>query len=192
MIGMYFDLLKARVRAMHTLYARAVADMTLAQVNHAERGGVLPIAFSLLHVVRIEDRTVCASFLPDHPADLWKRGGWAEKVGTSGTAYGRGTPMAAAEATRFTDWEAWKAYQAAVFAQTDTALAALPEASLTDVVVPSLPPDADKGFPALIVGARGTLRKVEIIEFYLYQNGIRHIGEIEHARALVGLGGVTG
>ena len=40
----------------------AVADLTLEQVNHAERKGVLPLAFSLSHVVGGQDRTVTQYF----------------------------------------------------------------------------------------------------------------------------------
>jgi hypothetical protein len=29
------------------------------------------------------------------------------------------------------------------------------------------------------------------MDAYLYQHGIRHLGELEHARSLVGLGGVS-
>jgi hypothetical protein len=53
------DSLRRRMRAMHSLYEDAVATMDLDQVNHFEREGVLPIAFSLFHVVNMFD----ASFL---------------------------------------------------------------------------------------------------------------------------------
>ena len=53
------DSLQRRMRALHSLYVDAVATMDLDQVNHFEREGVLPIAFSLFHIVNMMD----ASFL---------------------------------------------------------------------------------------------------------------------------------
>ena len=35
------------------------------------------------------------------------------------------------------------------------------------------------------------IRLVDAIECWVFQHGIRHMGELEHARALVGLGGMT-
>jgi hypothetical protein len=32
---------------------------------------------------------------------------------------------------------------------------------------------------------------IDVVEAWIYQHGIRHAGELEHARALVGLGGVA-
>ena len=53
------DSLQRRMRAMHSLYDDAVATMDIDQVNHFEREGVLPIAFSLFHIVNMMD----ASFM---------------------------------------------------------------------------------------------------------------------------------
>jgi hypothetical protein len=46
---MWMESLRNRIRAMNSLWDRLVSDMTLEQVNHHERQGVLPIAFSLNH-----------------------------------------------------------------------------------------------------------------------------------------------
>lgn len=46
------------MRAMHSLYEDACSTMTLEHVNHVERDGVLPIAFSLVHQLLIEDSVV--------------------------------------------------------------------------------------------------------------------------------------
>jgi hypothetical protein len=35
------------------------------------------------------------------------------------------------------------------------------------------------------------VRKLEVLECFVYQHGLRHMGEVEHGRALVGLGGMT-
>ena len=62
------DSLQRRMHALFSLYYDAVATMDLDQVNHVEREGVLPIAFSLFHIVNMID----ASFLlmTGHRADL--------------------------------------------------------------------------------------------------------------------------
>ena len=38
----FVDSLRNRIRALNTLWERCVQDMTLEQVNHHERAGVLP------------------------------------------------------------------------------------------------------------------------------------------------------
>ena len=35
------------------------------------------------------------------------------------------------------------------------------------------------------------VRNLEVLECFVFQHGIRHLGEIEYARALVGLTGVS-
>ena len=49
------DSLQRRMATMHSLYYQAVASMELEHVNHFEREGVLPIAFSLFHYTNMED-----------------------------------------------------------------------------------------------------------------------------------------
>ncbi|HYR94515.1 MAG TPA: DinB family protein, partial [Methylomirabilota bacterium] len=114
----------ARVAAMNGMLDDAVADLTLAQVNHRERSGVLSIAFSLAHVVAGQDRNV-AKLLDNGPM-LWESGGWARKVGFVGELPQRGTPMAEAEKIQFGDLAAWREYQSAVFARTGSSLANAP------------------------------------------------------------------
>jgi len=87
MSQIYVTSLKNRVRAMNTLWERAVSDMTLEHVNHHERAGVLPIAFSLSHFMRAQDQSISGPFLREQP--LWDAGGWAEKVGVSVDRLGR-------------------------------------------------------------------------------------------------------
>ncbi|MCH8994289.1 MAG: hypothetical protein IH959_04895 [Chloroflexi bacterium] len=48
--------LRNRIRALNTIWERAVSDMTLEQVNHHERPGVLPLAFSMSHYIRSVDQ----------------------------------------------------------------------------------------------------------------------------------------
>jgi len=46
-------------------------------------------------------------------------------------------------------------------------------------------------FCGIVIGPGNPLRKLEVLECFVYQHGLRHMGEVEHGRALVGLGGMT-
>ncbi|MCH8901896.1 MAG: hypothetical protein IIC88_06320, partial [Chloroflexi bacterium] len=112
--------LRNRVRAMNTLWERAISDMTLDQINHHERAGVLPIAFSLSHFIRAQDQSMSGLILRE--PDVWQSGGWASKVGVTVDRLGREESVDEMEQLQFADLEAWKAYQAEVIARTDSAL----------------------------------------------------------------------
>ena len=181
--------LVGRVAAVHSLWQQGVADLTVKQVNHFERAGILPIAFTLMHCVVGEDRNT-ARFLGGG-ALLWDQDAWAERVGLVGEPPVRGTPMADAERVRLGDVDAWRAYQTAVFAHTERALAALPLGRFAEKAMDRPPADALKGsFLALIV-PEGDPRVSDVCEAYIFQHAVRHLGELEHARALVGLGGLS-
>lgn len=184
-----FHEMARRMRPVHASWQEAVADLTLEQVNHHERIGVLPIAFSLMHLVNTEDFRSC-EYLGDRPS-LWERGSWAGKVGNTVPAVFRGTPMDVAESLRFGDIDAWRAYQTAVFAQTIDLLTAMDDARWDDIVMPAIPESQRGGFMHLLVGD-GQVTLGDRLEVVLYHHGIRHLGELEHARALVGLHGVGG
>jgi hypothetical protein len=95
------------------------------------------------------------------------------------------------EGIRFADFDAWRAYQAAVIARTNQVLDTLTEDVLGEVLVPQLPPNMQQVFCALVIGIGAPVRKLEVLECFVYQHGLRHMGEIEHGRALVGLQGMT-
>lgn len=178
-----------RIAAVHALWQQGVADLGLAQVNHFERPGVLPIAFTLMHYVVGEDRNATRFLGVD--ALLWDQQGWAKRVGLVGEPPQRGTPMAEAERIRLGDVDAWREYQTAVFARTERALATLPLSRFADKAMDRPPADKLKGaFIALLV-PEGEFRVSDVCEAYLFQHAVRHLGELEHARALVGLGGLS-
>ena len=54
-LGLLLDSLQRRMATMHSLYYQAVDTMGPEHVNHFEREGVLPIAFSLFHYTNMED-----------------------------------------------------------------------------------------------------------------------------------------
>lgn len=189
MSEMFVNSLRNRVRAMNTIYERAVSDMTLDHVNHHERSGVLPIAFSLSHFMRVQDQSISGPFLGG-PA-LWGTGIWAERVGVTVDRLGREETVEQMENIRFADFDAWRAYQSAVIERTNGVLDTLTEDILAQVLLPQLPPNMQQIFCAIVIGPGAPLRKLDVLECFVYQHGLRHMGEIEHGRALVGLGGMT-
>lgn len=189
MSEMFVASLKNRIRAMNTLWQRAVSDMSLEQVNHQERPAVLPIAFSLSHSLRAQDQAVSVFLLREAP--LWDAGGWAARVGVTVDRLGREESVEEMELIRFADLDAWRAYQSAVIDRTNDVLSTLDEAALAEVLMPKLPPNMQKIFCAIVIGPEAPLRKLDALECFVYQHGLRHMGEIEHGRALVGLGGMT-
>jgi hypothetical protein len=184
-----FHDLRRRMHPVHQSWQEAAADLTLDQVNHHERAGVLPIAFSLMHLVNTEDFRACERLTGQEP--LWKTGGWDKKVGVSVPAVFRGTPMDVAESLRFQDIDAWREYQTAAFNQTDELLVATDDVRWDEIYLESVPPAQQGGFIHLLVGD-GPVTLGDYLEVVLYHHALRHLGELEHARALVGLHGVGG
>jgi hypothetical protein len=187
MSQLILDSLRHRMRAMHSLYEDAVATMDGDQVNHVEREPVLPIAFSLFHLVQIEDGSVTMLGGPDMVYD----DAWATRMGLAIHDHGKHKTVDEMVGQRIGDYDAYREYQAAVFDKTETWLARLDPDTLTDVVVARpFPPQIASTYSARVAGEAGIMR-LDAIECWIYQHGLRHMGEIEHARALVGLQGMT-
>jgi hypothetical protein len=92
---------------------------------------------------------------------------------------------------RIGDYDAFKSYQRAVFERTESQLARLDPVDVLRVVVPRPFPDVIAAtFSARCAGPEG-VTVLDGFECWLYQHGLRHMGEIELARGLVGLGGMT-
>ena len=186
---MFVDSLRNRIRAMNVLWERAASDLTLEQVNHHERDLVLPMAFSFSHYIKAQDQSISRIFLGQDT--LWNQGGWGAKVGVNIDVLGREETVEEMQHLRFGDFEAWKAYQAEVIARTSKALEPVTAETLAEVLMPQLPPNMQNIFCAIVIGPGAPLRKLEVLECFVYQHGLRHMGEIEHGRALVGLKGMT-
>jgi hypothetical protein len=178
-----------RIRAMNVLWERAVCDMTLEQMNHHERAGVLPMAFSFSHYIRAQDQSISMPIRREPP--LWVSGGWAKMVGVSVDSFGREETVEEMEHLTFGDLDAWKEYQALVIARTAATLETVDEALVAEVLFPKLPPNMRNIFCGIVIGPDAPLRKLEVLECFVYQHGLRHMGEVEHGRALVGLQGMT-
>ena len=181
------DSLRRRMAAMHSLWLDAVATMDLEQVNHVEREPVLPIAFSLFHLVQIEDGS--ATMLGAGPMIYDDDG--AARMGLAIADHGKHRTVDEMVHQRIGDYDAFVAYMNAVFGKTESWLAALDPETLTDVIVTRpFPPNIASTYSARVAGEVGIMR-LDATECWIYQHGLRHMGEIEHARALVGLQGMT-
>ncbi len=181
------DSLQRRMRALHSLYHDAVATMTIDDVNHVERDGVLPIAFSLFHIVNMMD----ASFLlMTGTPPIWDDD-WAARVSPAINDHGKHRTVDEMMGQRIGDYEAFQEYMRAVFARTEAWLDQLDPAELARVVIPRpFPPQIASTYSARVAGPDG-ITLLDAIECWIYQHGLRHMGEIELARGFVGLGGMT-
>jgi len=181
------DSLSRRMRAMHSLWEDAVASMDVDQVNHVERVGVLPIAFSLFHFTEIEDGSVAMLGGPMPTFDA----GWADRIGLAIVDNGKARTVEEMSGQRIGDYEAFRDYQRTVFDKTEKWLATLDDDGLHELVVRRpFPEQIASTYSARVAGDEG-IRRLDGIECWIYQHGLRHMGEVEHARALVGLHGMT-
>lgn len=182
------DSLQRRMRAMHSLYEDACATMDVDQVNHVERDAVLPIAFSLFHYVNMEDSTFFVVSGGEPP--VWNED-WAAKVGLRIEDHGKERTPEEMVDQRIGDLDAFVGYMGTVWSRTEAFLADLDPSTLTDLLIPKpYPPVVANTYSARVGGEAGITR-LDAIECWWYQHGLRHMGEIEHARALVGLEGMT-
>jgi hypothetical protein len=181
------DSLRRRMRAMHSLYADALATMGLEHVNHVEREGVLPIAFSLFHFTNMEDTSFA---VVSGQGVVWSAE-WQARVRMAIDDHGKERTVAEMVHQRIGDYDAFGEYQRAVFSRTEAWLDDLDPAGLQRVIVPRpLPPVVAQTYSARVAGDDG-ITLLDALECWIYQHGLRHMGEIELARGLVGLGGMT-
>ena len=181
------DSLQRRMATMHSLYYQAVDTMEISHVNHFERAGVLPIAFSLFHYTNMQDSTfmVMSGQPPVWNAD------WQARVQMAIDDHGKERTVEEMVDQRIGDLEAFKEYQRAVFDRTEAWLTTLDADQLRAVLIPRpFPEVVANTFSARCAGEAG-ITLLDAIECWHYQHGLRHMGEIELARGLVGLGGMT-
>src|SRR5664280_2930139 len=181
------DSLQRRMRALFSLYYDAVDTMDLDHVNHFEREGVLPIAFSLFHIVNMID----ASFLlMTGTAPVWDDA-WAERVHPQINDHGKHRTVEEMVHQRIGDYDAFQEYMRTVFDRVESWLATVEPVDLTRVVIPRpFPEQIASTYSARVAGPEG-ITLLDATECWIYQHGLRHMGEIELARGLVGLHGMT-
>lgn len=181
--------LRRCVRGMHMVWREAVESMDAAQVNHFERDGVLPIAFTVHHMTRIEDQVSQGIFGGRQP--IWESGGWAKRTQIGIDDHGKERTVSEMQNQRIGDWDAYRDYQLEVFSSTEDVLAGIAPERTTEVLFGgTIPPVFQRAYVKRVVGD-GPITLLDGLECWIFQHGIRHLGECEHARALVGLGGMT-
>ncbi|MGB8197022.1 MAG: hypothetical protein WCF25_08450 [Acidimicrobiales bacterium] len=183
----YRSSLLRRLRAVHSLYDDACATMDLEQVNRVVAPGVLPIAFSLVHQVLIEDGSIV--FIGG-PTPLMSET-WAARMGLAINDPGKERSVDEMMHQRIGDYEAFLEFQRLVFSATEQFVATIEVSTFSDVLI-AFPYGATlaQTFSARVAGEAGITRS-DALECWIYQHALRHMGEIEHARALVGLSGMT-
>ena len=163
------DSLQRRFRALFSLYEDATATMTLEQVNHREKEKVMPIAFSLFHYVNMID---------------------ASMMMLTGEMFLCNDEILDAINPAIRDHGKHKTVDE-MFARIETWLKTLKPEDLDRLVVPRpFGPQVANTFSARVAGPEG-IAVLDGVECWLYQHGLRHMGEIELARAFVGLQGMT-
>jgi hypothetical protein len=185
--ALVLDSLQRRMKAMHSLYHQAVSTMDIEHVNHFEREGVVPIAFCLFHITNMID----ASFMMiTGVAPIWNAD-WQARVQMTIDDHGKHKTVDEMIHQRIGDYEAFQEYMRAVFTRTEEWLEQLDPAELDRVVIPRpFPPQIASTYSARVAGEQG-ITLLDATECWIYQHGLRHMGEIELARGLVGLGGMT-
>src|SRR5215204_4876422 len=108
-----WEFLRRRMPPLHSLWQRGLDDLTLDQINHHERTGVVPLAFSFLHLVTTEDRFISERMFGE--ANCWESGDWAARVGGNLPVVRRGSALDVAETVSFANLAPWKEYQTLVF-----------------------------------------------------------------------------
>jgi len=187
MSDLLIDSLQRRMATMHSLYYQAVDSMDIEHVNHFEREGVVPIAFSLYHYTNMQD----ASFMMiTGQAPIWD-GTWQSRVQMAIDDHGKHRTVDEMVHQRIGDYEAFKEYQRAVFDRTERHLRSVTVDELRRVLIaPPYPEQVASTYSARCAGPEG-ITVLDGYECWIYQHGLRHMGEIELARGLVGLGGMT-
>ena len=188
MTELILDSLQRRMATMHSLYYQAVDTMDLDHVNHFEREGVLPIAFSLFHYTNMQDSTFMV--MSGEPPT------WNERVAGAGAdgdrrprqgAHGRrdGPPAH----RRLRGVQGLPAHRVRPHRGVDRRRST--GTMLHRVLIPRpFPEVVASTYSARCAGPEG-ITLLDGIECWHYQHGLRHMGEIELARGLVGLGGMT-
>ncbi|HUX04231.1 MAG TPA: hypothetical protein VMV53_04910 [Acidimicrobiales bacterium] len=183
----YRSSLQRRLRAVHSLYYDAISTMDLEAVNHVALPGVLPIAFSLVHQVLIEDAS--AAFAGGPPPQFNPQ--WASAMALAIVDDGKARTVQDMMHQRIGDFGAFREFQRLVFTSTEDFVAHIDPDRFSDVIVEHpYGPSLLNTFSARVGGESGISRS-DAIESWIYQHALRHMGEIEHARAIVGLSGMT-
>jgi hypothetical protein len=123
-------------------------------------------------------------------APIWDEK-WEARVRPAIADHGKHRSVAEMVHQRIGDYEAFQEYLHAVFSRVEDWLETLEPAALTRVVIQRpFPEQIASTYSARVAGPDG-ITLLDATECWIYQHGLRHMGEIELARGLVGLGGLT-
>ena len=183
------DSLLRRMRTMHSLYYQAVDTMDLEHVNHFERPGVLPIAFSLFHYTNMQDATFM--FLSNGEPPIWNEE-W-QGAGADGDRRprqgGDGRDDGGPAHRRLRGVQGVPAHRVRSHRGLPRRRSTRPTSPASSIA-PPYPDQVASTYSARCAGPEG-ITVLDGFECWHYQHGLRHMGEIELARGLVGLGGMT-
>jgi hypothetical protein len=147
----------------------------------------MPIAFSLFHYVNMQD----ASFMILSGEPFICNEEILDAINPSIRDHGKHKTVEEMDVQQIGNYEAFIDYMNKVFARTEKWLAQLDPAELNRVLlVRPFGPAIENTYSARVAGPDG-LTVLDGIECWLYQHGLRHMGEIELARGFVGLEGMT-
>ena len=187
MSDLVLDSLRRRMRAIFSLYEDAVSTMELRHINYKERDDVLPIAFSLFHIVNMIDASL---MLLNGKPPLWNDE-WAARVNPAIADHGKHRTVEEMVHQQIGDYAAFTDYMSEVFNRVESWLVELSPADLSRVIFAKpYPPQIATTFSARVGGDVG-ITVLDGLECWIYQHALRHMGEIEYARHLVGLRGMT-
>src|ERR1043166_8303845 len=164
--SLVLDSLRRRMRALRSLYEQAIESMDIDHVNHFEREGVLPIAFSLFHIVNMIDTSFV---LMTGTPTIWNES-WAARVQMSIGDHGKHRTVDEMVHQRIGDYEAFKAYQRTVFDRTEQYLATMDPGDLTRVLITRpFPAQVASTYSAMCAGPEG-ITVLDGFECWLYQH----------------------
>lgn len=169
------QILKSGLRGMHNLLDKALNDMSLEQWNYWPPEGGVSAFFSLWHYVRTEDNII--NYVIKKENTIWLEHKYNEAFALHRTSQGTGMTHEQAKEIIIPDISLWKDYQNKVWQSTDDFLENIDiqELHKHEIII--------KPLPAMTLW-RGLFN-------ICLTHGYRHVGEIEHARGLVGLGGLV-
>lgn len=170
-----FDVMKNGLTGMHGMLDDAVESMTADQLNFRAAEGGISAFFSLWHYVRTEDNIV--NFVIQHQNTVWLEGGFDERFSLPRTAQGTGMTDEEALAVRIANVAGWAEYQRGVWQATDHFLENLDHSSIEESRV--------------VIKPVGDMSLWQGLWSMCLSHGYRHVGEIEFARGIQGLGGLS-
>jgi hypothetical protein len=183
----YRSSLLRRIAAVHSLYVDACATMNVNQVNAVAQPTTLPIAFSLVHQLLMEDGSLVFTGgpVPQFNED------WARRLDLGVADHGKEKTVDEMMAQRIGNYEAFLDLQELVYRATEEYVANIDPDTFNDILIRApYGTTLANTFSARVGGENGITRS-DALECWIYQHALRHMGEIEHARSLVGLGGMT-